>query len=60
VAEHRSAAGTWSSHPLSTGAGRAFGIARIPGTTSLWASGFVQSSGGTGSDAVIWGHGPAA
>jgi hypothetical protein len=59
VAEHRSAAGTWSSHPLATGAGQAFGIAPIPGTTSLWASGFVQSSGGTGSDAVIWGHGPA-
>jgi len=37
-----------------------FGIAPIPGTTSLWASGFLQSSGGTGSDAVIWGHGPAA
>lgn len=59
MAEHRSAAGTWSSHPLATGAGQAFGIAPIPGTTSLWASGFVQSSGGTGSDAVIWGHGPA-
>jgi hypothetical protein len=59
LAEHRSATGTWSSHPLSAGAGQAFGIAPIPGTTSLWASGFVQSSGGTGSDAVIWGHGPA-
>jgi len=60
VAEHRSATGTWSSHPLATGAGQAFGITAIPGTTSLWASGYLQSSGGTGSDAVIWGHGPAA
>ena len=60
VAEHRSATGTWSSHPLPTGTGQAFGIALIPRTTSLWASGYLQSSGGTGSDAVIWGHGPAA
>jgi hypothetical protein len=60
VAEHRSATGTWSGHPLSTGAGQAFGIAAIPGTMSLWASGYLQSSGGTGSDAVVWGHGPAA
>ena len=59
VAEHRTATGTWSSHPLSTVAGQAFGIALIPRTTSLWASGYLQSSGGTGSDAVIWGHGPA-
>jgi hypothetical protein len=60
VAEHRSATGTWSGQSLPTGAGQAFGMAPIPGTRSLWASGFVQSSGGTGSDAVIWGHGPAA
>lgn len=60
LAEHRSATGTWSSQSLPTGTGQAFGIAPIPGTTSLWASGFVQSSAGTGSDAVIWGHGPAA
>jgi hypothetical protein len=59
VAEHLSAAGTWSSHPLSTGAGQVFGMALIPGTTSLWASGYLSSSGGTGSDAVIWGNGPA-
>jgi hypothetical protein len=59
VAEHRSAAGAWSSHPLATGSGQAFGMALIPGTTSLWASGYLQSSGGTGSDAVIWGNGPA-
>ncbi len=57
VAEHRSATGTWSSHPLSTGAGQVFGMALTPGTTSLWASGYLQSSGGTGSDAVIWSHG---
>jgi hypothetical protein len=60
VVEHRSAAGTWSSRTLPGGSGPVFGIAPIPGTTSLWASGFLQSSGGTGSDAVIWGHGPAA
>jgi len=59
VAEHRSAMGTWSTYPLPTGTGQAFGIALIPGTTSLWASGYLQSSGGTGSDAVIWGQGPA-
>jgi hypothetical protein len=60
VAEHWSATGTWSGHLLPSGTGQAFGIALIPGTTSLWASGYLQSSGGTGSDAVIWGHGPAA
>jgi len=60
LAEHRSATGTWSSHALPTGAGQAFGIAAIPGTTSLWASGYLETGGGTGSDAVIWGHGPAA
>jgi hypothetical protein len=60
VAEHRSSAGTWSSHPLPTGTGQAFGMALIPGTTSLWAPGYLSSSGGTGSDAVIWDHGPAA
>jgi hypothetical protein len=59
VAEHWSATGTWSSHLLPAGTGQAFGMALIPGTTSLWASGFLQSSGGTGSDAVIWGDGPA-
>jgi hypothetical protein len=60
VAEHRSFSGTWSSYPLPGGTGQAFGIALIPGTTSLWASGFLQSSGGTGSDEAIWHHGPAA
>ena len=60
LAEHRSATGTWSTQALPTGPGQAFGIALIPGTTSLWASGYLDGSGGTGSDAVIWGHGPAA
>jgi len=58
VAEHRSSTGTWTSHVLPGGTGQAFGIALIPGTTSLWALGTIQTSGG--SDAVIWGHGPAA
>jgi hypothetical protein len=48
------------SHVLPGGTGQAFGIALIPGTTSLWASGTLEPSGGTGSDAVIWRHGPAA
>jgi hypothetical protein len=39
VAEHRSSTGTWSSHVLPGGTGQAFGIALIPGTTSLWAPG---------------------
>jgi hypothetical protein len=60
LAEHWSAAGTWSSHTLPTGTGQAFGIALIPGTTSLWASGYLETNGATGSDAVIWGNGPAA
>jgi streptogramin lyase len=60
IAEHRSGTGTWSSHPLPSGAGQAFGIAPIPGTTSLWASGYLDTNGGTGSDAVVWGYGPAA
>ena len=59
LAEHRSATGTWSSHALPTGTGQAFGMARIPGTSSLWASGYLETNGATGSDAVIWGNGPA-
>jgi len=60
VAEHRASTGTWSSYPLPGGGGQAFGMALIPGTTSLWATGFVPKSGGTGADAVIWSYGPAA
>jgi hypothetical protein len=60
LAEHRSATGTWSGHTLPTGTGQAFGIALIPGTSSLWASGYLETNGATGSDAVIWGDGPAA
>jgi hypothetical protein len=58
VAEYRAFTGTWSSHVLPGGTGQAFGIALVPGTTSLWASGSLQTSGG--SDAVIWHHGPAS
>jgi len=58
LAVHRSVAGTWSTHPLPAGTGQAFGIALIPGTASLWSTGFLQTAAGTGSDAVIWGHGP--
>lgn len=59
VAEHRDFSGTWSSYPL-PGGGQALGVALIPGTTSLWATGSVPSSGGTGADAAIWGYGPGA
>jgi hypothetical protein len=60
VVEHRDFTGTWSSYPLPGGAGgQPLGMTVIPGTTSLWATGFVPSSGGTGADAVIWGYGPA-
>ena len=54
LAEHRSATGTWSSHALPTGTGLVSGIAPIPGTTSLWAAGYLETNGGTCSDAVIW------
>jgi hypothetical protein len=60
VAEHRDFTGTWTSYPLPGGGGQPFGMALIPGTTSLWATGFVPKSGGTGADAVVWSYGPAA
>ena len=59
LAEHRTVTGTWSGHALPTGTGQAFGMALIPGTSSLWASGYLETNGATGSDAVIWGDGPA-
>jgi hypothetical protein len=54
---HRSAAGTWTSRRLPSGPGSAFDITRIPGTTSLWAAGNLQTA--TGANAVVWGRGPA-
>jgi hypothetical protein len=55
-AVHRSATGTWSSTDL--GSGRTvFDLALIPGTTSLWGAGTLAAA--PGSDAAIWGHGPA-
>jgi hypothetical protein len=60
LAEHRWATGAWSGHTLPIGAGQAFGIASIPGASSLWASGDLETNGRTSSDAVIWGDGPAA
>jgi hypothetical protein len=55
-AVHRSAAGTWSSTDLGTG-GAMYDVALIPGTTSLWGAGSMAAA--PGSDAAIWGHGPA-
>jgi hypothetical protein len=55
-AVHRSAAGAWSSTNL--GPGRSvLGLALIPGTTSLWGAGGLNTA--TGADVAIWGHGPA-
>jgi hypothetical protein len=51
---HRSAAGNWTRTSLAQ-SGFASGIARIPGTTSLWATGDVNTS--SGSNAVIWADG---
>jgi hypothetical protein len=55
-AVHRSASGAWSASKLSAGVGDVEGLARIPGTTSLWAAGGLEKT--SGADAVIWGHGP--
>ena len=54
---HRTAAGAWSRTLLSTQA-LVGGFALIPGTTSAWAAGATPQ--GTGGDATIWAHGPAA
>jgi len=54
---HRTAAGAWSRTLLSTQA-LVGGFALVPGTTSAWAAGATPQ--GTGSDATIWAHGPAA
>jgi hypothetical protein len=51
---HRSAAGHWI-RTLLTSSGSASGIARIPGTTSMWATGSVRRK--VGSNAAIWADG---
>ena len=55
-AVHRSAAGTWSSTRLAAGS-TVYNLALIPGTKSLWGAGTLAAA--PGSDAAIWGHGPA-
>jgi hypothetical protein len=51
---HRSAAGHWSRTQLARSGGP-IGIARIPGSTSLWAAGAVYTK--VGADAAIWAYG---
>lgn len=55
-AVHRSATGTWSSARLAAGS-TVFNLTLIPGTKSLWGAGELAAA--PGSDAAIWGHGPA-
>jgi predicted small integral membrane protein len=55
-AVHRSATGTWSSTKLAAGS-TVYNLALIPGTKSLWGAGTLAAA--PGSDAAIWGHGPA-
>jgi len=55
-AVHRSATGTWSSTRLAAGS-TVDNLALIPGTKSLWGAGELAAA--PGSDAAIWGHGPA-
>ena len=50
---HRTAEGAWSRTRVDA---QLFGLARIPGTASLWCGGAVY--GKTGSQAVIWAYGP--
>jgi hypothetical protein len=49
---HRTAAGGWSRVPVSA---QLFGLARIPGTASVWGAG--ASYGKTNGNAVIWAYG---
>jgi hypothetical protein len=51
---HRSAAGHWT-RTLLAKSGFASGIARLPGTTSVWATGSVNTA--SGANAVIWADG---
>jgi len=55
-AVHRSATGTWSSTRLAAGS-TVDNLALIPGTKPLWGAGELAAA--PGSDAAIWGHGPA-
>jgi hypothetical protein len=55
-AVHRSATGAWSSTQLGPGS-TVFDFTRIPGTTSLWGAGGLNTA--SGADVAIWGHGPA-
>jgi len=58
-AVHRSSTGKWTRQGLPAAAGGSLtAIARIPGTTSMWSAGRLNAA--TGSDATIWGRGPAA
>jgi hypothetical protein len=51
---HRSAAGHWSRTRLAKSGG-ALAIARVAGSTSIWAAGTVYTK--TGADAAIWAYG---
>jgi hypothetical protein len=51
---HRSASGTWRRTTIGPNAAM-FGVAMIPGTTSLWGSGWVKSTSGV--SAAVWAHG---
>jgi hypothetical protein len=51
-AVHLSASGRWSRTPIST---FLFGLALIPGTTSLWGVGGANTK--TGANAVVWAYG---
>lgn len=52
---HRSAAGQWT-RKLLVSSGFVTGVARMPGTTSVWATGSADTA--TGANAVIWADGP--
>lgn len=58
LAEHRSGAGAWTAPAFPSGTAGLFALARIPGTTSMWAAG--MHSAATGADTAVWGYGPAA
>jgi hypothetical protein len=53
---HRSRSGTWTRTRISSGAGSGFfGLALIPGTTSVWGVGSAATK--LGSAAAIFAHG---
>jgi hypothetical protein len=55
TADHLSRAGRWRQYRI-PGTGLMYDLARIPGTSSLWGTGFVMTR--TRSDAAIWAYGP--